>query len=466
MRRLLGNFYIQVAAGYAVFGGVLAARVILFPENARVLLSPMYGWWEPWISWWALPAAAVLGGAVYLAWRGRERVRAWLLFPISLAAAVAVNLMPGGWVTFPFRSLFIFVRDAGWLYQNDNVFRNYVALTAHSNQHCRVRPGMTYWLLGIADRLARGNEIVVELLLLAAAAGAVLAAYALARTLLDKRESWFAATLFAFAPSFLIYGAGPDGFYALLGLATFALALRSFLKPAGWPYALGAGFVFAFALTSAYTLAPVFAFLGVIALAVSLTRTPRARPWVNLGLVVVSAFAFLAAFQIVTGYDHIAAFKRAYWTAQALAPGGDNVFKMAARLAGGGGLNLPKAGERPYLVWVFANLFAFFAMTGVPLAVLYGREALAVVRDRARRMTTYGAVALAFLGAFLAYNFSGLILGETERTWLFLVGGFAFPAAVALVRFAKTAGRRAYGWALALGAFQAGLYHILIGTPF
>jgi uncharacterized membrane protein YoaK (UPF0700 family) len=50
---------------------------------------------------------------------------------------------------------------------------------------------------------------------------------------------------------------------------------------------------------------------------------------------------------------------------------------------------------------------------------------------------------------FLAFNFSGLVLGEVERVWLFLYPAFFVAAGVALADLAKRRG----GGALVAGIF-------------
>jgi len=460
------NFYVQLGAAFAVAAAVLAARVVLYPENARTYLSPVFAWWAPAASWWAVPAVLVLGAAVLLAARTRERARPWLLLPLAFGAGLAVNLAPRGWRGLPFGLFNIFRDDARWLFKNADVFHRYTALTAHFNQHCRVRPGGTYWLLGLADRAFGGSAVLTEVAFIFLGAGAALAVYAAARPLVGKKDACGAAALFALAPSVLVFGACPDGLYALLLIATFALAVRAFWSARGWPYALAAGVAGAAAAVTTYNILPLQLFVAAAALAASLSGPRKLAPWVNFGLMLVTAAALLAAFQLATGYDHWAAFRRAYWAAQTYPSGGDNIFKMAARLLGRGGQNLPKAGERPYGVWVFANLYSFFFMMGVPAAVLYGREMWGIIRDRGRRRTPLGAFALTFLGAFLAFNFSGLLLGEAERVWLFLLPGFAVPAAVQLGRLAGPGGKRLAVATFAILAAQGLLFHLLLATPF
>jgi len=467
MKRWLNNFYFQIAAAYAVAAAVLGARVILFPARARVLLSPLYGRWEPRATWWLAAALPALAACVAVALKPRRRAALIFLTAAAIVGCVVVNVAPGGWHALPFLSYDLFVHDARWLYENANVFRDYAALTAAYNQHCRVRPGMTYWLLGLADRLGGGNAVAVELMIIGVAALAVPLTALGARAFVPARDGYTAAALFALSPSFLVYGSAPDGFYAVAGAAAIALIWHAFKARASLALAAAAGALVAFCLLTSYTLIAVLLFLFVAAAFLAAVRKPRARPLLVAGVATLTAAATLILFQLATGYDHYAVFRRAFVTAQQLAPGGDNLIKMATRWFTGGPFLSPETGKRPYGIWVVANLFSFFLILGVPTAVLYGRELRRLLKGKAWQADLYGTTVVAFLVSFLAANLGGFVLGEVERVWLFLVGGFAVPAAVYLQRLC--AERRSAAPAVvtfAVLAAQAAAYHMLVNQPF
>jgi len=272
--------------------------------------------------------------------------------------------------------------------------------------------------------------------------------------------------LFACAPSLLIFGSGPDGFYCFLGTLVLALALRT-TAARPWLWAVGAGVVLAAAVTSSFVLTALAVFLAAFAAAARLSRRSWKRPAAGWVLTILTAAAVLALFQLVTGYEHLAVFERAYRAAQDLPSGGDNVFKIAGRVLGFAGSNLPKPSGRPYWFFVFGNLYSLFVMMGIPAAVLYWREMARVIRHREVRGSFYGAASLGFLLVFLIYNFSGLTLGEVERVWLFLIPGFLIPAGVGLVRLGKRKrGEWLVGAVFTLTIAQALFYNILLTAPF
>ncbi|MEE9455998.1 MAG: hypothetical protein V3W11_02465, partial [bacterium] len=77
------------------------------------------------------------------------------------------------------------------------------------------------------------------------------------------------------------------------------------------------------------------------------------------------------------------------------------------------------------------------------------RGVFRVIRQKQLRRSFYGATTIGFLLVFLAFNFSGLVLGEVERVWLFLYPAFFVAAGVELAALARQRG----GGKLVIGIF-------------
>ncbi len=468
-RRLAENFYVQLGAAYVVVAAATYVRAFPFRSKyiGKIWLTPLYSYWDPRVTWWAVPAAAAVVLATFLIIRAARARKRWLLAPAAFVNVVAVNLGPAGGRRFPFNWLERFLADARVLFQAPNVFADYVEATKGVSCHCRVRPGTLYWLLGAFDRMFAGNVYAIELIFIVLACASVPVLYFGARALITKEESLTAAALFACAPALLIFGSGPDGFYCLLGTSVLALGLRAASAERPWLTALAAGLVLAFAVTSSYALAVLAAFLAAFAFAAGLSGRGWKHPLAVWLLAVLTALAALAVFQLATGYEHIAVFKRAYRAAQELASGGDNVFKFVARTLGCGGVNLAKASERSYRIFVFGNLYSLFFIMGIPAAVLYSREMFRIVTQKQVRRSFYGITMISFLVVFLFYNFSGLTLAEVERVWLFLVPMFLIPAGVQLACLSRRTGSAAIpAVVVGLTAAQSLVYNILALTAF
>lgn len=468
-RRWAGNFYVQLAAAYAVVAAVVYLRAFPFRSHygGKIWLTPLHAYWDPRVTPWALAAAVALAASVILIIWGVKTRKIWFPALAAALAVTAVNAAPGGGRKFPFDWLERALFDARILFGAPNVFADYVEITKTVSCHCRVRPGGLYWLLGMCDRLFDGNVIPIAGLIIVVAALSVPVFYRAARVLVDERDGVTAAALFACAPSLLIFGSGPDGIYCFLAMSVIALGLRATTATRPWLWAVGAGIVLAAAVTSSFVLAALAVFLAAFAAAAGLSGRGWKRPAAGWVLVIIAAGAALALFQLATGYEHLTVFGRAYRAAQDLPSGGDNVFKIAGRTLGFAGVNLPKPVGRPYWFFVFGNLYSLFVMMGVPAAVLYCREMARVLREREVRRSFYGAASLAFLLVFLIYNFSGLTLGEVERVWLFLVPGFLIPAGVQLTRMARGLyGPKVLTITVGLVAAQAFLYNMLMLTGF
>jgi len=471
-RRICGNVYVQIAAAYAAVVLVFSLNVIFkfSSYEGRTWFLPFNAYLEPRISWPLLPAAAVAAAGAWAIFRGARAGKPLVIGAGGLAEIIAVSFAPGVGRNLPLVWVERFVEDARNILSLPHPLVDVTRVTelVYVHAHCRVRPAFVYWLLGGLDRALGGNTYALALAFMVIAAAGIPVLYFGARAITDKDRSSWAAALLATAPILLIFGSEPDGLNCLLATAIMTFGLRAATTKRPWPWAVAAGVVLAVALTNSYVLAALIPILGAFALAAAI----RGRGWLrSLGWWVAAAavaLAALAAFQLVSGYDHVAVFKRCFAEAQRIHAAGDDVVKIIGRTLGLPGFEPPGAGHREYGVYVFANLFTLAASMGVPTAVLYARGLFRAVADKEVRRSFYGTVTLCFAAAFLAFNFSGLVLGEMERVGAFLVPMFVVPAAAELMRLSRERGTaaRAPAIILALNVTQALLYNLLFWSKF
>jgi hypothetical protein len=442
-RRAATGFFVQLAVAAAAVGGVLAARAFLFRSHylGEIWLSPLFTYWNPAATWRLLPAAAAVAAAAGLIFYGLRAQRLWPLPVAAFVNVAAVGLGPAFGRPYPFAALERYLVNARLLFEAPNVFENYVAITKGVGALCRTRPGLTFWFLGALDHLAGGNIYFVLFFYVALAALSVAVLYAGARVVVSREAALLAAALFACSPALLFFGAGPVGLNCLLGTALIALGLKAASAERPWGWAAAFGLTLAVALTTYFALAVFVLFLLALVIAAALAG----RSWLRslaiwVGALAVAAAA-LALFQLLTGYDHLAVFERAYWANQELPTSGTNVLLLPLRAVSGSTVETPELIGRPYWFFVFGNLLAAFVAVGLPVGVLYLREIFRIGRAPAVRRSFYGASAAAFLVTFLAFNFSGLVLGEVERVWLFLYPAFYLVAGVHLAEMEGRAGR-------------------------
>jgi hypothetical protein len=469
--RVGGNVYVQITAAYAAVALVFLLNVIFkFSRyEDRTWFLPFNAYLDPRISWFALAAVFVVAAGAWTIFYGARRGEPLVIGTGALAEIVAVSFAPGVGRNLPLVWVDRFVADARNIFALPHPLVDVARVTdlVYVHAHCRVRPAFVYWLLGGLDRLLAGNTYAIAVTFMAIAAASIPLLYFGARAVADKGQSSLAAALLATAPVLLIFGAEPDGLNCLLATAIMAFGLRAASSDKPWLWAAAAGVVLAVALTTSYVLAALAPILAAFALAGAIKGRGRLRSlgwWLTA---VAVAFAALAAFQLATGYDHVAVFERCFAEAQKIHAAGDDVVKIVGRALGVPGFEAPGPGHRQYGLYVFANLFTLATSMGVTTAVLYARALFRAVADKEVRRSFYGTVTLCFAAAFLAFNFSGLVLGEMERVGAFLVPMFAIPAAVELARLSRDKRSAApLAIILALNAAQALMYNLLFWTKF
>ncbi|HUV87268.1 MAG TPA: glycosyltransferase family 39 protein [bacterium] len=449
--RAASGFCVHLVVAYALVAAVLAARAFLFRSEylGKIWLSPLFTYWDPRFSWRLLPAAAaVAGGTALLVWGVRAR-KHWVLPLGAFVNVAAISLGPAFGRTYPLLALNRYLLNMRAVFDVPNVFAGYVEAMKNLSSLGRTRPGLTFWSLGLVDRLCESNIYGILFAYVAAAAAAVWVLYAAARVITGREEALLAAALFACSPALLFFGAGPVGLYCLLGTALLALGLKAASSPTPRRWAAAAGVVLAVALLTYFPLGiyvAVFATFGVAAAVSGRRWTKAGLAWLLAPAVAATA---LAAFQLATGYDHLAVFKTACRANQELPSAGNNAFVLIGRLFGRHAETASKAAARPYWFYAFGNLFTAFVAVGIPVGILYLRGVFRIIRQKQTRRSFYGATTVGFLLVFLAFNFSGLVLGEVERVWLFLYPAFFVAAGAELAGLA----RRRCGGKLVVGVF-------------
>jgi hypothetical protein len=362
--------------------------------------QPLVVFLRPALSTWALPAAAVLAAALYLALRlRRAAIRPWgfaaATFVLTLATRLALNVFRGG----PGALDQVFVvgpKGEGRTellpalpFLDGGVGHFLSHFPAISPKLPIQGQGHPPGLLLTIHYLGLGTPAGLAALTIVVGALAAPLLYLLARELTGETEARAATLLFVFVPTSLLYGAtSADALFATLGvLAAVGLLAR---RPAS--RVLGAG---ALALAAFFS----YALLAVGAWA-ALVRWRREGIGAALQLAVTCAAVLVAAFvvlDLVTGFDIVAA----------IGATDDRYREGVARL-------------RPYAFWFFGSPAAFVLMLG-PVAWF-------AARSLAAKEATAVALALVIAVSVLA----GYTKAETERIWLFLVPFACLAAARSL----------------------------------
>jgi hypothetical protein len=283
-------------------------------------------------------------------------------------------------------------------------------------------PGLVLGLWGL-DRVGLGGGVATAGLFLGGGALAVPAVLVTARDFVGEAWARRAAPFVVLAPAALWTATAADALYAGVGAWAVALVVLATGRSerAGDRLAIGGGLLFGVTAFLSYGLV----LLAVIPMVVAWHRR-RLRPLLGAGAGAIAvAGAFLAA---------------GFWWIDGLAA-------THARYVGG------IAGERPYAVFVVANLAGLALALGPAIAVALGR-----LRGVRAWLLVGGALA-----AVVIADVSGMSKGEVERIWLPFVP-WILLAGGALAGGALAQERAARGW-LALQATSAVLLQTLVRTP-
>jgi methylthioxylose transferase len=362
--------------------------------------QPLVVFLRPALSTWALPAAIVLAGALYLAVRlARAAVGPWRFaaatFGLTLATRLALNVFRGGpgaldqvfSVAPKGEGRTEFLPALGFLDGGVGHFLSH--FTAISPKLPIQAQGHPPGLLLTIHYLGLDTAAGLAALTIVVGALATPLLYLLARELTAESEARAAALLFVFVPTSLLYGAtSGDALFATLGvLAAVGLLARRPLNRA-----LGAG-ALAFAAFFSYALLAVGAWAALV-------RWRREGLGAALRLAALCAVVLGAVYLVVdltTGFNLIAAIRTT----------DDRYHEGIARL-------------RPYAFWFFGSPAAFVLMLG-PVAWF-----------AARSLAAKEANAIALAAVIAISVLAGYTKAETERIWLFLVPFACLAAARSL----------------------------------
>jgi len=277
---------------------------------------------------------------------------------------------------------------------------------------------------------------------LPAVAGLVLVPlFVLARAACDERTAAYVVALYPLVPSFALWSARWEQFYAVLS----ALAWASFFagltqRPRGW--LLVAGLAVAAGSFLNFSLLALLLPMGLFVLLWWLRAPEPRRLWRPLlgdGLVFLTALVGpWAVYQAAlgTGFADIWRVSMSYHLGLA----------------------------RGYWLWLGFHLYDFLVFLGLPLALAFGGAGWMIARHwlrRAQDSTSGGdlrsggaALISAVVAGLLLLDLAGVARGEVARVWLFLTPTAVLVAAWALAR--SRWGQREGGFALvaALMALQ------------
>jgi len=400
---------------------------VVGPGRAVYRVVPLYAYVRPHFKAGLLVAAGAMVG--YWCW---VRCRAWPLRtrrPRFVAALVvwhvvlacAVAMIDGGpqrlWRPYVLLEGTDYIGAVPLVDSARGFLHDYVARLPELPMHCQVHPPGGVLFLWWVDRYVWPGPAAGALATILAASLAVPAVYGLAREVLDERFARLAGCLFLLAPSVLLFSAtSMDGVFLVpMAWTYFFLWMARSRRP--WLYG-GLGGLTA-ALSAMMTFSAAFLGLwGLAVLAVTALGDRRRLPTTvrALAAAAASSVLFLAPVYLWSGYHLLENLGAAVRAHHAIMHGGNY------------------ATARQYAHLVGGNLVALFAGAGIPVAVLFARQALRDVRGLEGR-SSGRLLSLSFLIALAILAAAPLYTLEVERIWLFMVPLVVISASRALGRF-------------------------------
>jgi hypothetical protein len=260
-------------------------------------------------------------------------------------------------------------------------------------------PGATLFYV-LVDRVWPGLDAAALATVVAGCLGLLVVAGLAHDELGEAGERW-AVACWALAPVTVLYVAtSADAMWAPV-LAGGALAADRGLRRRSWWWTVAGGVLLWLASMLTFAAVLVLPFLAVRALATwaaGLGGSPGDRTWRWVlrwaGTTSAVVLGLAATLWLATGYDVVAtvqAVQRSWSTA-------------------------PGTQQRIWWVWAFADLVAFVAILGFPLAAALVVRLRDMVRERA-----WGSFEAATLASLVVAAAWGHTRGEVERMWQFLV---------------------------------------------
>ena len=386
---------------------------VVGPGHAVYRVVPLYAYVRPHFKTGLLVAAGVLVG--YWCWvrcrawnlqaRRRTFVPALVLWHVGLACAVA--MIDGGphrlWRPYVLLEGTEYIGAVPLVDSARGFLHDYVSRLPELPVHCQVHPPGGVLFLWWVDRYVWPGPAAGALATILAASLAVPAVYGLAREVLDERFARLASCLFLLAPNVLLFTATSMDAVFMVPMAWtyFFLWMARSRRP--WLYGCLGGLTAAVSAMMTFS-AAFLGLWGLAMLAVTALLDRRRLPTVLRALAGAAASSALVSTAVYcwSGYHLLENLGAAVGAHHGIMHGGNY------------------ATARQYAHLVVGNLVALFAGAGIPVAVLFFRQALRDVRGLDAR-SSGKLLSLSFLVALGILAAAPLYTLEVERIWLFMV---------------------------------------------
>ena len=414
----------------ALAAGLAAAAAVCYAVATQTIVigSAEGGWQYPYIRgltlrpFGAALLASGLAAAVVAVARSASRRREWAVVLAWIVAATLSHGLIRSLTPASFERIF---RSDGansfysvtQRFDARTVLADFDAVRAQSPLHAQSNmPGKLVLLYGLETLSTRTDVLPWMIVVLSNLGGALM--YLFVRDVFDdRRVALYALVLYLFVPARVL-------FYPLMNTVTpvvalaFAWALARWLRTGATAYAvlLGLGvYVMVFFEPLPLVLGLLFAALISRALVLRQVSWTRLAPQILAGAGATAAA--VGVMYLAFGFDTIHAFRQV----------GTHAVEFNAST------------NRPYSVWVRANLREFAFGAGPCQTVLFAAAVVHALRGpgswRDRLTHPLAVVSLSLVAVVAALDLLGVNRGEVIRLWIFVACFVQIPAAYMCARF-------------------------------
>lgn len=433
MKKLISNLWFQVSA--LVFIVVLAAYIRqLFPSNEPGQISPLFFKFS--IS--SLPHAIIALAVIllfYLYLRHFKSVnntlKLFLYGFIFLVFSFTINSMSGWdtWIPGVFGEYF---ESCKTLIDKPNLLSQWALLVESANLHISTHPpGICLYIMLFQKIFGDQMTMLVIINIFLSGLSAVFI-YRMVMQKYSRDMAYIISLMYLTAGNFIIYSGVIDAMICALSCLLCLLMYRTIDRKnvlmsilIGVIIGIGSFITYQFCfLFCIYILWVLFNAIRPDALKNTMGR--------NITIIILPFLGFFSFFILLywaTGFDWLYTFtqqqknyEKCYGSGQDIIYWLKTWFFEAPLL---------KGDHRSYLLWVPGNILAYMFIIGPISAILFWRS---FSRSLCKKTTNsvFTSLCLATGFGFLIINLTGLVLGETERIWLYMLPFFVVSLAVSI----------------------------------
>jgi hypothetical protein len=430
MKKIASNFWFQTFFLITIVALVACIRLAL-PTSEHGQISPLY-----FILDYADVLIALLtAGFIVVFLLSAEWIKklphAWISFFLVILYLIfnlLFNLFHGSGRLIPSFLGELFNESVGLASAND-LLGQWTMHVIGRSIHATVHPPGFFLYLIVFNNIF-GASLVADWLvtvLLVALSSTII--YSLLKRIADSKVAFIGALLFISAGNLILYGGTIDGFICAYTVLIILMVIK-LLENHSYLLALLLGLAMAIGVFLAYQYMLILCFYFFILLFDGILHKKMGTILKNMLLLLSSLLGiviFYVLLKALTGFDVVYCFSMQQQKSEEVcfAAGWSVLYWLKTQVLGAE----PFTGShREYWLWMPGNFLAYMFIIGPATAVLFWRRFVHAMRNRSPHLISR-ALVLATGISFLLIGLSGLVLGETERVWLFMLPFFIISAA-------------------------------------